>query len=128
LGLTREDLATLDRLLVEAKLGTEENYSTARQEGLGLFITSLVGLDRQAAMKAFEGFLRGRDLNSNQQVFIAMIIEELTRTGIMEPSRLFESPYCDIDPTASLFGPNASELTQIIEHLRMKATTILAEV
>ena len=129
LGLTRDDLATLERLLVEAKLGTEENYNTARQEGLGLFITSLVGLDRQAAMKAFEGFLRGRDLNSNQQEFVAMIIEELTRTGVMEPARLFESPYCDIAPTGiqSLFGKGSADLTGILEQLKTKAAEILED-
>jgi type I restriction enzyme R subunit len=43
LGLTREDLDALDRVLVEAKLGTEENYNTARQEGLSVFITSRSG-------------------------------------------------------------------------------------
>ncbi len=128
LGLTREDLDTLDRLLVEANLGTEENYNTARQEGLGVFVRSLVGLDRQAALKAFEGFLRNHDLNSNQQEFIAIIIEELTRTGIMEPSRLFKSPYSDIDPTGSLFGPDASELTEILRHITKNAAEIFEEV
>ena len=129
LGLTRQDLDALDRLLVEAKLGTEENYDAARREGLGLFITSLVGLDRQAAMKAFESFLRGRDLNSDQQEFITMIIEELTRAGIMEPGRLFKSPYIDIAPTGiqSLFGQSAPELTRILESLKRSAAETLQD-
>jgi type I restriction enzyme R subunit len=58
-----------------------------------------------------------------------MIIEELTRTGVMEPSRLFESPYCDIAPTGiqSLFGQSGGELTRILESLKTKATEILED-
>jgi type I restriction enzyme R subunit len=121
LGLTKQDLAALDRMLVEANLGTDENYQAARKEGLGLFIRSLVGLDRQAAMRAFDHFLRGRDLNANQQEFVAMIIEELTRSGIMDAGRLYESPYIDLAPKGlqSLFGSEpASELTRVLDEVK----------
>ena len=70
LGLTADDLAMLDQMLADAGLGPEENYERARAEGLGVFIRSLVGMDRQAAIKAFAGFLQGKSLNANQQQFI----------------------------------------------------------
>jgi type I restriction enzyme R subunit len=128
LALTQQDLATLDHMLVDARLGTEENYQTARDEGLGLFIRSLVGLDRLAAMKAFEGFLQGRDLNANQQQFVAMVIEELTRTGLMEASRLFETPFVDIAPTGvlGLFDKEAAkQLQNILHSVRSRAVDVV---
>jgi type I restriction enzyme, R subunit len=99
-------LAALDKMLTDANLGPPENYAAARSEGLGLFIRSLVGLDRQAAVKAFDTFLAGKSLNANQLQFINLIVDELTRTGVMEQSRLFESPYIDLAPTGiqTLFG------------------------
>jgi type I restriction enzyme R subunit len=93
LGLTAADLDALDRMLAEAQLGTDGELSKARSEGLGLFVRSLVGLDRQAAMQAFGTFLGGRTLTADQQEFITLVIEELTRTGIMRPDRLFEVPF-----------------------------------
>jgi type I restriction enzyme, R subunit len=127
LALTRQDLDALDRMLVEANLGTEENYEKARQSGLGLFVRSLVGLDRQAALRAFEGFLRGRDLSANQQQFVAMIIEELTRTGVMDAGRLFETPYVDFAASGvqNLFGSEGVvDIRRILDSLRNNAIEV----
>lgn len=127
LALTQQDIEALDRMLVDANLGTEENYQSARQKGLGLFIRSLVGLDRQAALKAFEGFLRGRDLNANQQEFVGLIVDELTRTGIVDASRLYETPFVDIAPTGmqDLFDlDGVAEIKNILDVVRKKATEI----
>jgi type I restriction enzyme, R subunit len=115
-------------MLVEANLGTEENYEKAREFGLGLFVRSLVGLDRQAALKAFEGFLRGRDLSANQQQFVAMIIEELTRTGVMDAGRLFETPYVDFAASGvqNLFGSEGVvDIRRILDSLRNNAIEIV---
>ena len=125
LGLTTDDLASLDKMLADANLGPPENYEAARNEGLGVFIRSLVGLDRQAAIKAFDAFLQGKDLNANQQEFVSMVIDELTRTGVMEPGRLFESPFTDVAPSGlqSLFGQDgASQLTLILDSIRRTAS------
>lgn len=127
LGLTRQDLDSLDRMLLEANLGPEKNYEAARAEGLGVFVRSLVGLDRAAAMKAFEGFLRGRDFNANQHEFVEMIIEELTRTGVMEPDRLYQSPYTNKAPAGvqSLFGADrVSEITRVLDAVKRKAAEV----
>lgn len=58
-----------------------------------------------------------------------MLIEELTRTGVMEPSRLFELPYCDIAPTGiqSLFGQGSADLAGILEQLKTRAAEILED-
>jgi type I restriction enzyme R subunit len=103
--LTAMDLSELERLLLDADVGTVENMVQAKEisNGLGLFIRSLVGLDREAAKNAFGHFLSGKAPSGNQIEFIDLIINYLTQHGTMEPGRLYESPFTDINPR----GPEA---------------------
>jgi len=64
---------------------------------LGLFIRALVGLDREAAKRAFGDFMGGRSLTPNQIEFMDLIIDYLTDRGVMDPRRLYESPFTDLD-------------------------------
>lgn len=70
-----------------------------KQNSLGLFIRSLVGLDREAAKAAFGEFLAGKTLTANQIDFINLIVDHLTENGTMPATRLYESPFTDIAPT-----------------------------
>ncbi|MBS1714926.1 MAG: DEAD/DEAH box helicase family protein [Armatimonadetes bacterium] len=96
--MTEADLAQLQEILVESGTGDEETIQKASEQGLGLFVRSLVGLDREAAKCAFNEFLVGRELNPNQIEFIDLIINYLTEHGVMEPRALYESPFTDINP------------------------------
>ncbi|MNR34775.1 hypothetical protein D3C85_1525730 [compost metagenome] len=60
---------------------------------LPLFIRSLVGLDRNAALEAFGKFLDGSRYNSQQIRFVEMIVERLTKHGVIEPGQLYEPPF-----------------------------------
>ena len=75
--------------------------------GLGLFIRSLVGLDRSAAKRAFEGFLADKTLNANQIEFVNLVIDHLTQSGWLDPSRLYETPFIDFSARGveGLFNP-----------------------
>jgi type I restriction enzyme, R subunit len=44
---------------------------------LGLFVSSLIGFDREAAKQALATFLSGKTLNSNQIKFIDLIVNHL---------------------------------------------------
>lgn len=98
--LTVQDLEELERMLIEAGIGTADDLTRAKKEsnGLGLFIRSLVGLDREAGKRAFDHFLTGKAASANQIEFVNMIIDYLTEHGAMEPSLLYESPFTDIAP------------------------------
>ena len=98
--LTAEDLAELERMLV-ASGGQQLDIVWANEHdgGLGIFVRSLVGLDHAAAMEAFAHYLDSTVFSVDQVRFVNMIIDELTRNGVMEPKRLFESPYTDHAPT-----------------------------
>lgn len=96
--LTPHDLGELERILVEDVGATDSDLDEARAlGGLGLFVRSLVGLERDAAKAAFADFLAGRNLNANQIEFVNLIIEHLTERGAMDPRRLYESPFTDFD-------------------------------
>jgi type I restriction enzyme R subunit len=91
--LTPTDLGELERMLMEAAGSAPENVTKARELGLGLFVRSLVGLERNVAKQAFADFLSGRTLTPNQIEFIDLVINYLTEHGAMEPDRLYESPF-----------------------------------
>nr|WP_294554020.1 DEAD/DEAH box helicase family protein [uncultured Rhodopila sp.] len=95
LALTPTDLAELERILVESGTGTAAEIKKAKteSEGLGLFVRSLVGLDRAAAQQAMAAFLDNKTHTANQIEFIQTIIENLTKTGTVDPGRLYEAPY-----------------------------------
>ncbi len=67
--------------------------------GFGLFIRSLVGLERNAAKEVFAEFLAERTHTATQIQFINEIINELTSRGVMDSARLYDPPYSDLAPT-----------------------------
>ena len=94
--LTPEDLTELEQMLI-ASGGQQIDiaWATEQDGGLGIFVRSLVGLDRSAATEAFEKYLDGTHFSADQVRFVNLILDELTKNGVMEPARLFESPYTD---------------------------------
>jgi type I restriction enzyme R subunit len=97
--LTATDLSELERIFVEAGVGTPEEMERIRgQGGLGVFVRSLVGLARAAAKRAFDTIIEGRKLTAHQHEFVDMVIDHLTARGVMDARLLYESPFTDIDP------------------------------
>ena len=96
--LTPTDLTELERIFVAEGVASEDDLDRIRGEGgIGLFIRSLVGLERGAAKEVLAGFIAGRSLTANQIEFISLIIDHLTENGAMDPRRLYESPFTDFD-------------------------------
>jgi len=103
--LTATDLAELERLLIDSGTGTAEDVARAGQEahGLGLFVRSLVGLDREAATQALNGFVAGKTLSANQLEFVNLIVTHLTERGVMDLDLLYRPPFTGYAPQ----GPDA---------------------
>lgn len=124
--LTAVDLGELERMLLEAGVGSEEELRKATEEshGLGLFIRSLVGLDREAAKRAMAGFMEGKTLRANQIEFVDLIANHLTQQGFMPVERLYESPFTDASPQGvdGVFPPDqADELIAVLNGVRERA-------
>ncbi|TCI98637.1 DEAD/DEAH box helicase family protein [Aeromicrobium sp. IC_218] len=126
--LTPGDLTELEQMLVDSG-GQQVDiaWATEQGDGLGIFVRSLVGLDRAAAIEAFENYLDGTRFSADQVRFVNLIVDELTRNGVMEPGRLFESPYTDHAPTGpDFFFPDA-DVEVIVETLDMIKRTAVPE-
>lgn len=123
--LTPSDLDELERMLVEAG-GTKEAINRAKEEsnGLGIFIRSLVGLDHETAKQAFSQFISSTSVSANQIEFINLIVDYLTENGVMEPDRLYESPFTDIHsqgPVGVFSVEKADQLQDVLREIRQSA-------
>jgi type I restriction enzyme R subunit len=121
--LTTADLADLQRILVAAGIGSDATFAEAsRQAGsFGLFIRSLVGLDRAAAKAAFADFLDDKRYSRNQIHFMNLIIDELTDRGVVEARRVYESPYDSVAPE----GPEAMFVEADLDRIFLTLQTLV---
>lgn len=123
--LTSTDLAELERILTES-VGSPRDVQRASKEshGLGLFVRSLVGLDREAAKQALAGFLEGKTPAANQIEFVNLIVDHLTEQGYMPASLLYESPYTAFSPLGveGVFSSDqVNELISVLDEIERRA-------
>jgi type I restriction enzyme R subunit len=116
--LTATDLKELERIFAEA--GVDETGRAALQKDGGLphFVRSIVGLDREAAKRAFTEFMAGRRLTANQLEFLDLIIDHLTDRGVMDPKLLYESPFTDFDRNGVEGMFEKADVVRLVEILR----------
>ena len=124
-ALTPTDVVELERMLADAG-GTPELIQKAAEDksGLGIFIRSLVGMEREAVAQAFSDVIAGTQATPDQIEFIELIVSELTTNGVMEGRRLYESPFLDICPQGpeGLFPVTKVErLVQVLDEIRQRA-------
>jgi type I restriction enzyme R subunit len=115
--LNDADIGALQQILASAGIGDDEAFAKAveRSGSFGRFIRSLVGLDRAAAKEAFADFLDETRYSKNQIEFINLIVNYLTEYGVVEPGRVYESPFTAVAPQGpeGLFG--TGDVTRIFE-------------
>ncbi|MCA1673629.1 MAG: restriction endonuclease subunit R, partial [Actinobacteria bacterium] len=98
--ITATDLDELERIFIETGIGTEAeiNHAKTNSGGLGLFLRSLVGLDREAAAAAFGKFQEGKTFTSVQLRFLNEMIDYLAHNGTITVDVLYRSPFNSIAP------------------------------
>lgn len=126
LPVTQSDLDELEKILLQQADGNAELIEKAKGEakGLGLFIRSLVGLERDAANEAMAVFLNDTTANSKQLAFVRLVVEHLTHDGAMTDDRLYEAPFTDIAVTGpdSVFIPaKVTQLFAVMADVRQRA-------
>jgi len=126
--LTKDDIGELEQMLIAAGAADSDiNWADAQTGGLGIFVRGLVGLDRAAATEAFQHYLDGTTFSAEQVRFVGHIVDELTKNGVMEPKRLFESPYTDHAPTGPDFFFPEADVDSIVGILQTIKQTAMPE-
>jgi type I restriction enzyme R subunit len=123
--LTPSDLEELGRMLEDAGGSLDVIQQAVEQsQGLGIFIRSLVGLDRETAKQAFSQFVVGTTATASQLEFIDLIVQYLTENGVMDAARLYESPFTDISqqgPEALFLPIRVTEIVKVLDEIRERA-------
>ncbi len=125
--ITPTDIHELEKILFESgNIGTKEEFEKVygKQESLGLFIRNLVGLDREEAKQAFNEFLNGQIYSPNQIEFVNMIIDYLTKNGVMDAGLLYKPPYTDYNSNglSGLFKDDeANSIVRILSAIKQNA-------
>jgi type I site-specific restriction endonuclease len=113
--LAAADLSELERMLIESGAGGPDAVERAKAgaDGLGVFVRSLVGLDRETAKRAMAGFLAGKPLGANPIEFVNLVVDQLTERGVVDPAVLYEPPFTDVAPR----GPDGLFTSQEVDTL-----------
>ena len=119
--ITVDDLSAIEAALVTAGVGTADEVRAAAEDasGLGLFIRSVVGLDRAAAKTAMAETIDLGRLGAVQIQFVNLVVDYLTRRGVLPAEALYEDPFTGIAPE----GPDGlfagEQVDRLIEALHV---------
>lgn len=91
--LSEAEYGELGRILT-SELGSEEDYKKNFQDtSFGILVRRIAGMDHDAAMEAFSGFISQEGLNSQQINFVNKVISYVERNGYIEPMALMSAPF-----------------------------------
>lgn len=126
IAITQDELEILENLLFDGKeRGTKADFQKIYgDKPLGYFIRSIVGLDRNAADEAFAEFLSSGNLTANQNQFISLIINFLTKNGTVNAEMLYEPPFTrlHIEGVSGIFNDAKAEtIINILNRINQNA-------
>lgn len=124
--ITKLELQELERMMFEqGSVGTKTEFIKAYgNQPFGKFIRSILGMEVTAAKLAFGEILNNQTLNAKQIRFMDLIINYLTSEGVIEPSKLFEPPFTDLNSSgiAGVFDEKvAVQIISLIEAVNLNA-------
>lgn len=117
--LTTADIDHFEQVFLDGEFGTRSDIEQAEEEygGLGRFLRSLTGLDRDAVAAAFDQFQARRRLNSIELRFLKLIIDYVAKNGFLEVGALYDPPFTAIAPQGPEQVFSDSEVNTIEEIL-----------
>ena len=87
-------------------------------------VRAVVGLNRNAAKKAFAEFLDSSPLHPDQITFLNEIVEYLVKNGTMEPKEMYQSPFTllnDKGVTGAMGEEMASKVVELVREINKNA-------
>ncbi len=89
--LTDDDIKELERILCD-ELGTKEEYQgVSNNHSFGVFVRSIVGIDRDKIVSLLADYQKEYSFNSKQQEFLHQIVDYVLENGDIEPRDLYDS-------------------------------------
>lgn len=125
--ITELDVRVFGEMLFAEKVGTREQFEAVfgkNGSSFGVFVRSLLGLEREAAQEAFAELLNRTTLNANQIHFINMIIDYLTKNGTLEPEKLMDEPFASVhqEGVYGLFDEDTvEEIVRVVRYVQKQA-------
>lgn len=112
--LAKDDIKHLEKILWE-ELGTKDDYENEfGDRPLLVLVSSLVGLDSNAANAVFSEFLSDESLNSNQMAFVKLIVDHVVKNGLLDKRVLNEHPFNRYGSVVQLFNDKVDVAKGII--------------
>lgn len=125
--LTKQDVEYLEQILW-SELGSKEQYEKDYGDTpVTKLVRKIVGLDRQAAVKAFSTFISEQNLNLQQTKFVELIIDYIVKNGTLERQALQQDPFSSVGGIMVVFKdqlPKARGILDIIDHINRNAEDI----
>lgn len=123
--ITTDDLNQLERMLIEqGDIPTDVLSKVYDNKSFGVFIRSILGLERNVVSTIFAEFLEQSQYNSRQIDFINAVVNSFTINGILEPAMLYKSPFTDIDTNSvsGLFNdPECEKIITLMKQINIKS-------
>lgn len=112
-------------MLLHAGVDVPEDVAQASEQahGFGLFVRSLVGLERDAAAEAFSRFLDDRTHTRAQIDFVWVVVTRLTERGVMDIDLLYQAPFTDHSPHGPEDLLSGSDVDVLVEGLKAVRAT-----
>ena len=115
------NLNDLKRILWE-ELGSEEDYNRCTEaedidskNNVAVFIRSMIGIDRETALKRFSEFISGNKLNADQEEFLNNIIDYVSRNGDITGEIVVNGP--PFDQSLTVFNEYMMPLKEYVDVL-----------
>ncbi|RHR37524.1 DUF4145 domain-containing protein [Parabacteroides sp. AF18-52] len=123
--LSQADIRDLERILWQ-QLGTREEYSKYAQNmiyggNVAAFIRSIIGVNRNIAIRKFTELISESNLNSMQEEYLKTILNYVCENGDITTSTFGNDPFVNFD-WYDAFGDKLSDLTQYVENLHKVIT------
>jgi type I restriction enzyme R subunit len=111
-------------LLEQSNITSNELSRVCNNQSLGIFIRSILGLERNAVSSIFAEFLERSQYNSRQIDFINAIVNSFTVNGTLEPKMLYQPPFTEIDSNSvsGLFNdPDCEKIITLMKQINIKS-------
>ena len=119
------ELQQLEQDLIAEALGSKEQFvAEYGEQPLGTFIRKIIGLDQDAILAHFAGFINEANLSARQIKFMDLLIRYFVKNGYLELTDLTAPPFTDMDDSGviGLFEENKIlELKYLIEEVNRNA-------